>query len=161
MKIIPFHKSHYRAVAAIYSEGLKTGIASFETTVPSWEEWNTKFLKVCRFVATIEGRVSGWCAISLVSPRDVYKGVAEDSVYVSEKFRNRGIGKTLLLHLIAESEKAGFWTLQAGIFPQNITSIKLHQNCGFRIIGTREKIAKRDDKWYDNVIMERRSKKLI
>lgn len=160
MKIEPLEKKHYPEVSIIYSEGLATGVASFETIVPSWDQWNDKFLQFCRFVVLVEDKVVAWCALSPVSKRAVYNGVAEDTIYVAVSHQGQGIGKILLDHLISESERAGFWTLQAGIFSQNKASIKLHKECGFRIIGTRENIAKRDGKWHDNVLMERRSKKI-
>jgi phosphinothricin acetyltransferase len=156
MKIRSLEKEHYRQVAAIYAEGLATGIASFETQIPDWKQWDEKFLAVCRYVAMVEDEVVAWCALSAVSKRAVYKGVAEDTIYVASKFQKRGIGKKLLQHLIDESEKAGFWTLQAGIFPENESSIQLHEKCGFRRIGFREKIAQRNGKWHDNVLLERR-----
>ncbi|MBZ0327946.1 MAG: GNAT family N-acetyltransferase [Altibacter sp.] len=159
MKIIPLDKEHFVAVSSIYLEGLATGVASFETEAPSWDQWDEKFLNSYRFVAMVQGEVAGWCALSAVSKRQVYSGVAEDTIYIASKFQRKGIGNTLLRHLISESEKAGFWTLQAGIFPQNKASIELHKQCGFRIIGIREKIARRDGKWYDNMLMERRSTK--
>jgi thioredoxin type arsenate reductase len=160
MEIVPLQKEHYKSVSEIYAEGLATGIASFETAVPSWQQWNEKFLPACRFVVLIDTQVAAWCALSTVSKRAVYKGVAEDTIYVAERHQAKGIGKELLTYLINESEKAGFWTLQAGIFSENNASIKLHNDCGFRILGIREKIAERDGKWYDNVLMERRSKKV-
>jgi arsenate reductase len=160
MKICPLQKEHYPEVSKIYADGLATGVASFETAVPSWEEWNAKFLKACRFVVLLENKVIAWCALSAISNREVYKGVAEDTVYVASNMKGKGIGKILLQHLVVDSEKLGFWTLQAGIFPQNKSSIAIHEQCGFRILGKREKIAQRDGKWYDNVIMERRSKHL-
>ena len=158
MKIVPLQKEHYPEVSKIYADGLATGIASFETSVPTWEQWNTKFLKTCRFVVLLENKVIAWCALSPISKREVYKGVAEDTVYVASIMKGQGIGKILLQYLVVESEKAGFWTLQAGIFPQNKSSIVVHVQCGFRILGRREKIAQREGKWYDNVIMERRTK---
>jgi Sortase and related acyltransferases len=157
MHIIPLNKEHFVAVSAIYLEGLATGVASFETEAPSWGQWDEKFLHPCRFVAMVHSEVAGWCALSAISKRQVYSGVAEDTIYIASKFQGKGIGKTLLRFLISESEKAGFWTLQAGIFPQNKASIALHEQCGFRIVGTRKKIAQRDGKWHDNVLMERRS----
>lgn len=160
MKIIPLTEAHYTEVAAIYAEGLATGVATFETSVPSWSEWNSKFLDKCRFVAIQDEVVAGWCALSQVSKRAVYKGVAEDTIYIAKKFQGLGIGKKLLKYLINASEDAGFWTLQAGIFPQNKASIRLHEDCGFRVLGIREKIAERDGKWHDNVLLERRSKKV-
>lgn len=160
MQIKPLGKGHYPKVAAIYAQGLDTGIATFETQVPNWEQWNSKFLPTCRFVVEVDDEVVAWCALSKISKREVYRGVIENTIYVSETSRGKGIGKTLLTHLVTESEKAGFWSLQAAIFPQNQASIQLHQECGFRIIGRREKIAQRDGRWYDNVLMERRSKKI-
>ncbi len=157
MTIATLTKDHYPEVASIYEEGMATGIATFETEVPNWETWNEKFLPVCRFVALISEEVAGWCALSAVSKRQVYKGVAEVTIYVGTKFQKRGIGKQLLTHLVEKSEKAGFWTLQAGIFSENKISIRLHEQCGFRVLGVREKIAQRDGKWFDNVLMERRS----
>jgi len=160
MKIIPLQKKHFAQVSAIYFEGLSTGIASFETKVPSWELWNEKFLPFCRFVAIEDQTVAGWCALSAISKREVYNGVAENTVYVSAAYRGRGIGKLLLSHLISESEKAAIWTLQASIFPQNLPSIKLHEQCGFSRVGIRQQIAQRDGIWHDNVLLERRSKKV-
>lgn len=159
MGIIPLQKEHYPEVAQIYAEGIQTGVATFETKVPSWEAWNKKMLPVCRFVLIKDEKVAAWCSLSSVSNRYVYRGVAEDTIYVASKFQNQGLGKKLLSHLVNASEAAGFWTLQAGIFPQNEASILVHQQCGFRILGIREKIAQRDGSWQDNVIMERRSKK--
>jgi phosphinothricin acetyltransferase len=159
MKIIPLKKEHFVAVSRIYLEGLATGVASFETNVPSWDEWDEKFITPCRFIALVHGEVAGWCALSLVSKRNAYRGVAEETIYIGSKFQGKGVGKALLTYLISESEKAAFWTLQAGIFPQNKASIALHEQCGFRIVGVREKIAQRDGTWFDNVLMERRSKK--
>jgi L-amino acid N-acyltransferase YncA len=135
MKIEPLKKNHFTAVANIYSEGLATGIATFETIVPTWEEWDEKFLNLCRFVAIINSEVVAWCALSAISKREVYKGVAEDTVYVTSQFQGKGIGKILLKHLVLESEKSGFWTLQAGIFSENKSSIALHKQCGFRVVG--------------------------
>ncbi len=157
MNIRPLIESDYKAVVSIYRNGLDTGMASFETTVPSWDIWDQKFLSVCRFVIEHDSEVIGWCALSKVSEREVYKGVAEDTIYIDSKFQGNKIGEQLLNYLINESEKNGFWSLYAAIFPQNEASIALHKNCGFRIIGTREKIAQRNGKWYDNVLMERRS----
>lgn len=158
MKIIPLTKEHYPAVARIYKQGLATGVAAFETEVPPWDGWNDKFLNRCRYVMVDGDDVLGWCALSATSKRAVYRGVAEDTIYIAKEHQGKGVGKRLLSHLVKESEMAGFWTLQAGIFPQNKASIVLHQHCGFRILGVREKVAQRDGIWYDNVLMERRSK---
>ena len=160
MKIIPLIKEHYSQVAHIYAQGLATGIASFETEVPSWEKWNDKFINECRFVAIVDDNVAAWCAIGKVSSRVVYQGVAENTIYVAPAFQGKGVGTKLLEHLIAETENKGYWTLYAAIFPQNSASIQLHLNCGFRVIGTREKVAQRDGIWHDNILMERRSKKV-
>jgi len=157
MNIRPLIESDYKAVSSIYRKGLETGIASFETKVPSWDIWNKKFLSKCRFVIEHDKEIIGWCALSLVSSREVYKGIAEDTIYIDPKFHGKHIGNKLLNHLIVESEKNGFWTLHAAIFPQNEASIALHKRCGFREIGIREKIAKRNGIWYDNVLLERRS----
>jgi L-amino acid N-acyltransferase YncA len=160
MKIGLLEKKHYPSVSKIYTEGLATGIASFETNILDWENWDKKFLRKCRYVAFIDNEVAAWCALSAVSIREVYMGVAEDTIYVSKLHQRKGIGKKLLQHLINESEKAGFWTLQAGIFSENKASIKLHKDCGFRVVGLRESIAKREGKWHDNVLLERRSLKV-
>lgn len=157
MNIATLTRENYPEVARIYAEGMATGIATFETEVPSWVKWNEKFLQNCRYLAMMSGEVAGWCALSAVSKRSVYRGVAEVTIYVASKFQKMGIGKKLLTHLVKESEKAGFWTLQAGIFSENKISIHLHEQCGFRVIGTRDKIAQRNEKWFDNVVMERRS----
>ena len=160
MKIKLLEKKHYPSVSKIYADGLETGIASFETNIPEWENWDKKFLRQCRYVALIKNEVVAWCALSAISKREVYKGVAEDTIYVSKLHQGQGIGKKLLKHLINESEKAGFWTLQAGVFSENEASVRLHEDCGFRIVGVRESIEKRDGKWHDNVLMERRSLKI-
>ena len=160
MKIIPLLKKHYPAVFNIYKEGLDTGIASFETEVPDWEIWNKKFLPRGRFIVEVNGEIAAWCALSPTSTREVYKGVVEDTIYVDSRFQGQGIGKKLLNHLINTSETLGCWTMQAAIFPQNIASIRLHEDCGFRIMGIREKVAQRNGMWYDNILMERRSKKI-
>lgn len=157
MEITALLEKHYPEVSRIYVEGQKTGVATFETTVPNWEQWSEKFLTICRCVVLIDNQVVAWCALSAVSNREVYKGVAEDTIYVDTRYQGKGIGKTLLTHLVSKSEKEGLWTLQAGIFSENKASIKLHQGCGFRILGIREKIAQRGGKWHDNVLMERRA----
>lgn len=152
-----FEASDWASVSKIYAEGLATKIATFETEVPSYDVWDDKYIKVCRIVAMDADTVIGFAVLSKVSSREVYKGVAEVSVYVSQAYRGQGAGKQLLEALIKESEQLRFWTLQASIFSQNKSSIKLHQSCGFKIVGVREKIAKRDDQWHDNVLLEKRS----
>ncbi len=158
--ILPMTSEHWPEVARIYREGLDTGIATFETTVPSWEDWDRGHLEICRFVALNEGEVLGWAALSKVSSRCVYGGVAEVSLYVGSRFRGQGVGRALLERLIVESENEGYWTLQSGIFPENQASIALHEKAGFRKIGIRERIGKRDGEWKDNLLMERRSKRV-
>jgi len=158
MTFIELNKKHWNQVAQIYREGIETGIATFETEVPNWEVWDASHLKSCRIVAKNNNEVVGWAALTSVSSRCVYGGVAEVSVYVSSKYRGQKIGTNLLEKLIEQSEKEGFWTLQSGIFAENKASIKMHQNAGFRIIGYREKIGKLNKLWKDNVILERRSK---
>lgn len=145
------------SVKSIYENGIKTGFATFETAAPSWEQWNDSHLNVGRLVAVIDDVVAGWIALSPVSSRCVYGGVAEVSVYVHEDYRKNGIGKKLLEKAISESEQDQIWTLQAGVFRENIGSIELHKKVGFRVIGFRERIGKLKGEWKDNVILERRS----
>jgi phosphinothricin acetyltransferase len=146
------------AVANIYKSGIETGIATFETEVPSWEIWDQSHLESCRLAAWLDNTLVGWAALSPVSDRCVYGGVAEVSVYVNTNYGGKGIGTLLLEGLVTKSENEGFWTLQAGIFRENIASIELHKKVGFREIGYREKVGKKNGIWYDNVILERRSK---
>lgn len=145
-------------VSRIYRLGIDTGIATFEKEIPSWNTWDTAHLRSCRLIAEKDQKIVGWAALSPVSGRCVYGGVAEVSVYVDINYNNNGIGTRLLQELIKESEKNGIWTLQSGIFPENKASIQLHKKLGFREIGFREKIGKKDGVWYDNVIFEKRSK---
>ena len=146
------------AVSRIYAEGIHTGFATFEKEIPSYDKWDKAHLKECRLVAWQDTEVVGWASLSPVSSRCVYGGVAEVSVYVSKEHRGKGVGRQLLLSLIDASEKAGFWTLQSGIFPENRASIQLHETCGFRLLGKRERVGKLDGIWKDNVLFERRSK---
>ena len=145
------------AVAEIYLQGIRTGNATFETDVPAWERWNDAHLKSCRLVARSGEEILGWAALSPVSGRCVYGGVAEVSVYVAEHTRGRGIGLALLAALVEESERNGIWTLQAGIFPENVASIEVHKRCGFRIVGMRERLGSLNGRWRDVTLMERRS----
>ena len=148
----------WEGVRRVYLEGIATRQATFETESPAWEEWDEKHLQFGRLVAeSPDGSLLGWATLSAVSSRRVYAGVAEVSVYVAENSRNRGIGRILLQRLIEESEGHGIWTLQAGIFPENVASVRTHESCGFRVVGTRERIAKLDGKWRDTLILERRS----
>jgi L-amino acid N-acyltransferase YncA len=144
-------------VARIFEQGIRTGVATFETEVPSWEDWDSAHLPRHRFVAERDGRVVGWIALAPVSSRCCYTGVAEVSAYVAEEARGEGIGKTLLTGLIESAERAGIWTLETGVFPENAVSIGLLQRFGFRIVGTRERIGRMHGMWRDVVFLERRS----
>lgn len=156
--IEPMSDDDWPSVRAIYLEGVMTGQATFETEAPSWERWNAGHLAACRLVARDGWQVAAWAALSAVSTRRVYAGIAEVSVYVGAKFRGQGIGRALLEALIAASEQHGIWTLQSVVFPENQASVRLHQRCGFREVGRRERIAKRDGVWRDTVMLERRSR---
>jgi phosphinothricin acetyltransferase len=144
-------------VRAIYLEGIATGNATFEKSAPDWERWNAGHWQRCRLLARAAGEALGWVALSPVSGRCVYGGVAEVSVYVAGRARGRGIGWRLLSELVAASERHGIWTLQASIFPENRASIALHQRAGFRIVGVRERLGSMDGRWRDVMLMERRS----
>lgn len=144
-------------VAEIYRSGIETKLATFESNVPSWEHWNATHLSFARLVAISDNRIRGWAALSPVSNRKVYSGVAEVSVYVDSAFRGQGCGSLLLGRLIAESEQNNIWTLQASIFAENERSLRLHLKCGFREVGRRIKIAKLEGEWKDTVLLERRS----
>jgi len=157
-EIAPMNPDDWPAVRAIYLEGIATGNATFETAAPEWPEWEARHLRHSRLVARQEGEIVGWSALSPISSRFVYRGVAEVSIYVAERARGRGIGRALLMALIAESERQGIWTLQAGIFPENTASVELHQRGGFRIVGYRERIGQASDgAWRNTVLLERRS----
>jgi L-amino acid N-acyltransferase YncA len=160
MNIIPMQAHHWNDVARIYAEGIASGIATLTTDTPSWEEWDSAHLPICRFVALDHEQVLGWVALANVSGRCVYEGVAEVSVYIGENARGRGVGKALMLALIEDSEKQKLWTLQSGILSENKTSIALHEKVGFRVVGFREKLGKLHDVWRDIVLMERRSDKV-
>jgi L-amino acid N-acyltransferase YncA len=147
----------WSAVADIYWEGMRGGLATFETEVPPWEDWDAAHLPGHRLVADLFGEVVGWAALSPASERRCYAGVAENSVYVARTARGRGIGRMLLERLIGGAEAAGIWTIQTSIFPENRASLALHERCGFRVVGTRERIGKRDGIWRDTVMLERRS----
>ncbi|UFH31865.1 N-acetyltransferase family protein [Chryseobacterium sp. C-71] len=159
MEIIRITKDHFPEIAEIYRQGLETGHATFETTVPTWEDWDKGKLKHSRLVAILDKMVVGWAALSAVSDRCVYGGVAEVSIYISNNYKGKGIGKNLMQKLIEESESNSIWTLQSGMFPENEATVALHQSSGFRMIGYREKIGKLRDIWRDTVIMERRRSK--
>jgi phosphinothricin acetyltransferase len=147
------------AVSAIFKEGIATRNATFETELPSWEGWDEAHLPEHRLVAELDGEVVGWVALSPVSERCCYSGVVEDSVYVAESARGRGVAAALLQALVERTEAAGIWTIQTGIFPENETSVRLHERCGFRVVGVRERLGQLDGKWRDVVLMERRSER--
>jgi L-amino acid N-acyltransferase YncA len=149
--------SDWEQVRAIYLEGIATGNATFETEAPSWEAWDSSHLSCARLVARFGDLVAGWAALSPVSQRCVYGGVAEVSVYVSQTQRHSGIGRRLLSALISEFERNGIWILQAGMFPENAGSLALHQRLGFREVGRRERIGKLKGVWRDTILWERRS----
>jgi L-amino acid N-acyltransferase YncA len=157
MTITALLPAHWPAVKAIYEAGLATGNANFQTSAPNWEEWDAAHLKHSRLVALDGDTVTGWAALTPVSGRCVYAGVAEVSVYIDPAYQGQGLGKTLLQALISESEAGGIWTLQAGIFPENTASIRLHESAGFRQIGIRQRIGKMGDRWRDTVLLEKRS----
>ena len=156
MEFSEIDKHNFDAVAEIYKTGIQTGNATFETTIPSFEEWDKKHLPFGRIVLLKDENIMGWASLSKVSDRCVYEGIAEVSVYVSTY--GRGLGTLLLQKLIEISESKGLWTLQCGIMRENIASIRLHKKCGFIEIGYREKVGIQDGVWRDNIIMERRSK---
>ena len=150
--------SDWEQVREIYLQGIRSGHSTFETEAPSWERWDEAHLVFARLVLREGDEVLGWAALSPVSKRQVYRGVAEVTVYVAESARGRGIGRALLDQLIDESERNGIWTLQASIFPENVASVELHRRCGFREVGRRECIAMLRDVWRDTLLFERRSK---
>jgi len=149
--------SDSQKVLEIYRMGLETRNATFETVVPSWQEWDSKHLRHSRFVSEEDGIVTGWAALSPFSSREVYKGVAELSIYVSTIFRGKKTGSALMEKIIASSELNGIWTLVSSVFPENEATLRLHEKFGFRVIGRRERIARLDGNWRDTILLERRS----
>ena len=149
--------SDWEAVSKIYTEGIATGFATFETNTPTYETWDAAHMSTCRIVAIEDEKILGWAALSPVSSRCVYGGIGEVSVYVGSNARGKGVGKLLMQTLIQESEAEGLWTIQSGIFPENKGSIELHKKVGFRYIGKRERVGKLDGVWKDNLLFERRS----
>jgi phosphinothricin acetyltransferase len=149
--------AEWPAVRAIFEEGIATDNATFETEAPSWDSWNAAHLAEHRYVARRDGEVIGWAALSRVSERCVYTGVAEVSVYVAEPARGQGVGRVLLGEVVWSSEQAGIWTLQAGVFPENEASLAIHRANGFRVVGIRVAIGKHHGVWRDVVLLERRS----
>ncbi len=157
MPIRPMTAADWPAVRAIYAEGIATGHATFATDPGDWAQWDAGHFPTCRLVACDGAAVLGWAALSRVSDRCVYGGVGEISVYVAGAARGRGLGRELLQELIDESERHGFWTLQAGIFPENTASVAIHERCGFRLVGRRERLGKLAGMWRDVLLLERRS----
>jgi len=157
VELRPLGASDWPAVEDIYWDGMRGGLATFETEVPTWDVWDAGHLRGHRVVADLMGEVVGWAALSPASKRRCYAGVAENSVYVARQAQGLGIGRALLERLIAGAEAAGIWTIQTSIFPENRASLALHERCGFRVVGTRERVAKRDGVWRDTIFLERRS----
>jgi L-amino acid N-acyltransferase YncA len=157
MEIRAMTTGDWRAVKAIYEQGIATKLATFETSAPDWTGWDDAYLGEHRLVAERDGEVVGWAALLPTSRRACYAGVAENSVYVAESARGQGIGRALLERLLESAERAGFWTVQASIFADNVASIEFHKRCGFRVVGTRERIGQLDGVWRDTVLLERRS----
>jgi len=160
VKIEPLTENHWPDVKAIYLSGVATGNANFSFTEPEWPGWDKAHVSSCRFVVTEKNKVLGWAALTAINDQCVFAGVAEVSIYIAENARGKGIGKQLLRALIDESEKNNFWTLEARIFPENLASVKIHEENGFRIIGSRERIGKLNGVWRDTLLLERRSVKV-
>lgn len=160
VEVVSMEPRHWEQVRQIYLDGIATGHATFETSAPSWEDWDASHLKLGRIVgiSAESGQVMGWAALNRVSTRSVYAGVAEVSVYVANEARRMGIGKALLSKLVEDSEQNGLWTLQASVFPENIASLSLHMSCGFREVGIRERIGRLNGVWRDTILLERRSR---
>jgi phosphinothricin acetyltransferase len=161
VEIVAMTPADWERVRVIYREGIESGQATFEVEAPTWEEWDAAHHPFARLVARAEGRVVGWAALSPVSRRPCYSGVAEVSVYVGAECRGRGIGRKLLVAVIAASERHGIWTLQGATFPENEASLRLQQACGFRVIGRRERIAQLRGVWRDTILTERRSEAVL
>ena len=157
MVIEPLGAGDWPAVRAIYEAGIATGNATFDTTAPDWPAWDAGHLSDHRLVARQDGRVLGWTALAPVSDRCAYVGVAEDSIYVAPDAQGHGIGRALLSAVVASAERGGIWTVQTGIFPENQASVRLHQACGFRVVGVRERLGQLHGRWRDVLLLERRS----
>ena len=157
MHIRALDESDWPQVVRIYEEGIATGDATFEVEPPTWERWDAVH-PTLRLVAESGGEVLGWTALSPYSDRRCYRGVAEESVYVAAWARGRGVGQELLGALVARADAAGVWTLEAGVFPENEASLKLHLGCGFRIVGVRERLGQLDGVWRDVLLLERRAR---
>jgi phosphinothricin acetyltransferase len=151
-------ETDWSSVAAIFEEGIATGLATFETAAPDWPAWDDSHLPgKLRLVAEEDGEVVGFAALAPVSSRNAYRGVAENSVYVSARARGRGVGSALLNELVRRSEEAGIWTIQTSIFPENLASLAVHQRAGFRVVGRRERIGRLHGQWRDTLLLERRA----
>ena len=157
MELTVLEPDDWPAVRAIYEAGIATGNATFETAAPDWPAWDAAHLADHRLVARDGGRVLGWAALAPVSDRCCYAGVAEDSVYVTPDAQGQGVGRQLLAAVVASAERAGIWTVQTGIFPENQASVRLHQACGFRVVGVRERLGQLHGRWRDVLLLERRS----
>ena len=157
VELRPLEAEDWEAVEEIYWSGIRNGLATFDTEPGTWESWDARYLQGQRLVAEALGEVVGFAALSAVSRRRAYLGVAEATVYVAQSWRGRGVGRRLLEALVERSERAGFWTVQATVFPENVASLALFERCGFRVVGTRERIGRRDGLWRDTVVLERRS----
>jgi len=157
MRIDPLGAGDWPAVRAIYEAGIATGDATFETDVPDWPAWDAAHLADHRLVARDDGTVVGWVALAAVSDRRAYAGVAEDSIYVAPDAQGRGVGRALLAAVVASADRGGIWTIQTGIFPENQASVRLHQACGFRVVGVRERLGRLHGRWRDVLLLERRS----
>jgi phosphinothricin acetyltransferase len=160
MNIEKLTEKHWPEVRAIYESGLATGMANFSHNIPDWDGWDKTHVKNCRLVATENGVILGWAALTAIADNSVFAGVAEVSIYVAEGSRGKGIGKKLLSKLIELSEVNNFWTLESRIFAENLASIKIHEENGFRIIGSRERIGRLNGIWRDTLLLERRSIKV-
>ena len=157
-KLVPMVEGDWKAVRAIYLDGIATVQATFETTASDLTTWNQNHLPSCRLVVRLEEQVIGWAALSPVSRRAAYDGVAEVSVYVAAASQGQGVGKALLQELTSASERSGIWTLQSGIFPENLASLAIHKACGFRELGFRERVAQLEGVWRNTLLLERRSR---
>jgi L-amino acid N-acyltransferase YncA len=157
MEVRELREEDWPAVREIFEQGIATKNATFETEAPAWDAWNRTQLDGHRYVAVEQGRVVGWVAAHPVSLRPCYRGVVEHSVYVDDRFQGRGIGRVLLERLVESTEADGIWTIQTGVFPENEASLRLHERCGFRVVGTQERLGKLDGVWRDVVVIERRS----
>ncbi|MDP2089178.1 MAG: N-acetyltransferase family protein [Flavobacteriaceae bacterium] len=160
MEVISLTSVHYQEVKTIFEDGIATKNATFTTEAPEWDDWDAQHLQICRFVAIDKNKVVGWIALMPFSNVPAYRGVAEISVYIAKKARNKGIGKKLMEAVISEAESNFIWMLHAKIFPENIASIALHKHFGFRVVGVFEQIGQLDNQWRNVVLMERRSQKV-